>query len=159
MNFFYRVEFAVSSIGGFLLFVSTMLASINALCRYLLNYSMSFADEISIFGIVISVFLMQCRLEERGEQLSVNVLEPFLNKSALGRNLMFWARAVVIITIWILMTKVGIGVIILNYEIRTVTAVLMFPMWIVYAAYTLGMALILLAWVFIFYGKLTGRTN
>ena len=151
------VDLAVSNIGGFLLFVSAMLAAINALCRYVLKFSLSFGDEVCIYSIIIAVFCIQSRLEWRGEQLSINVLDSFLNKSAIGKNLMFWIRAVATITVWCLMTRVGIGIIVRNYEIKSVTTFLQAPMWTIYTAYTLGMALILLAWVFLIQRKATGR--
>ena len=156
MNLFAKIEGTVSRVGAFLLFVATILASINAICRYGLSFSMAWADEVTLFSIVISVFLMQCRLEARGEQLSINVLEPFLGKSSLGRNLMFWVRGVVIIGIWIILVIEGWDIITMNFALKTVTSLLLFPMWIIFAAYTLGMALILVAWIWLIQKKARG---
>ena len=157
MTPFKRLEMAVSGIGGFLLFVSTILAATNAICRYGLRVSLSWADEVCVFSIVISVFLMQMRLEANREQLSIAIIDPLLEKYPLFKTIVFWIHAVLLVSLWTIFVSVGLDVIKMNYDISTVTSLLMFPMWIIYAAYTLGMALIIVAWIYLIQKKVRGR--
>lgn len=155
MKPFQWLKNTVSGIGAFLLFVSTLLAAFNAIARYTINFSSSWADEICVYGLVVAVFLTQCKLEADDDQLSIAVLDPYLNK--FGKDILFWIRAIVTIGIWITLVVVGWDVIILNYELNMVTSLMMFPMWIIFTAYTVGMALILVAWVWRIYNKVLGR--
>jgi len=151
MGFIRKVfEFKLRIIGGIasiFIAISTILASINVFLRYLFGSSLPWADELSIYIIVMMVYIYQCKLEYDDDQLSISVLaEYFRNKPVILKS-MYYVRMVVTVSLYGMLLNTAFKVVQQHWMYKGATPVMRMPFWILGLIVTIGLILVILAWI------------
>lgn len=139
--------------------MSTVLSVINVFLRYGLGTGWVWADEFSIYIVIVMVFLYQCNLEYRDDQLSISVLaEVFSDKPKILKAMYFFRMAVTFLLYGILIRS-GFSLISQNMKFQAMTPVMHVPLWILSLVVTIGLILVLVYWIvkFLPEGKKEGK--
>jgi TRAP-type C4-dicarboxylate transport system permease small subunit len=96
--------------------------------------------------VVILVFLVQPWLEAADEQLTIGILGSRLKNEAL-KKVIFIVRGIITVVIFYYLVQFGIYVAEKAYVNKTVTYVLQFPRYILYAITTGIFGLVILEWL------------
>lgn len=93
--------------GAVMIMVSVILATINAILRKFFNSSLSWAEELCMYCVVIGFFLSIPYLELKNKQLSVDVIHSIIrNKTA--HKIMYLIYGLVEIALFIILIRFGI---------------------------------------------------
>lgn len=137
----------ISGVAAVFLTVSTVLACINVFLRYLFGSSLPWADELSIYIVVLMVYIYQCKLEYDGDQLSVSVLVEYFKNRPIILKCMYYLRLLITISLYTLLLNSGFKVVKQHLMYKATTPVMRMPLWILGLIVTIGLILVILAWI------------
>ena len=141
-----KINLATGTVAGVFLGISVFFATINAFVRYGLGSSFPWAEEFCTYLVVILVFLVQPWLEAADEQLTIGILGSRLKNEAL-KKVIFIVRGIITVVIFYYLVQFGIYVAEKAYVNKTVTYVLQFPRYILYAITTGIFGLVIVEWL------------
>jgi len=133
MGIFRILQKTPAFIAGIFIGVSTFLVAMNALLRYVFSHSLPWVDELSILLIILLIFIMQIRLEATNDQLSIDIIKPFLEKHPVINKIFSTIRWALTITLYFVIVKEGLGIIQQNYQLKSATPILELPQFFLYA--------------------------
>lgn len=128
-------------IAGLCLGFSTLLTAINSLLRYGFSNSIAWTEELSTLLIVMLVFIILVSLEADNDQLSIGIIDSFLIDKPVIKRILRAFRWALTIGVYFLLVNAGLAIIKQNYEIKSVTSVLQFPQYLLFAIVALCMVL------------------
>lgn len=137
----------ITWISAVILAISTVLSAINVFLRYGFDSSLVWADELSIYIVILMVFLFQPYLEYKDDQLSISVItEHFANKPIVLK-IMYFIRMLITFVLYIVLIRSGFALISQNLMYQAATPVMRFPLWILSLIVTIGLILVLVYWI------------
>jgi TRAP-type C4-dicarboxylate transport system permease small subunit len=126
-----RIFNAMGMAAGLLMGFATLLAAVNAICRYALNHSIVWAEELSTYICVLIVFVALAWMESEDRQLKIDIFNEKVKNEALKRAI-FVLRGLVTLAIFALLIYSGFHTIVSTYNTHSVTYVLKIPRFILY---------------------------
>lgn len=134
-----RLLKSAALLGGVALFAIMFLVSYSVFCRYVLNQPILGDVEMVQIGMSLVVMLAMPFTAWRGEHIRVDILDKAIGP--IGRFLGdIFARVVGIFVLYLLVRKTSAKAFD-AYEYEDVTNMIEIPVWIAYAAITVGMGL------------------
>ncbi|AFM25901.1 TRAP transporter small permease [Desulfomonile tiedjei] len=122
----------LDNVSGFLLVVITVMGFLNVVMRYLFARPIAWMEEMTVLSMVWMVYLSQGMLESENSQLRMTVVSRLF-----GPKLQFLVNTIrTALTLFIFgyLLISGCGVITNNYNFKTCTQALGFPIWIAFLA-------------------------
>lgn len=111
-----------------LLASSIVIYAINCFLRYGFKAPMPWPEEYCTYFVVFMVYLLQCRLEFKDEELVIGVIDGQLKKSKVLRIVTFWIRTLVTIGIYGYLFTIGQTVIQQQVRFGALTPVMKIPL-------------------------------
>jgi len=127
--------------------LSTVLSVINVFLRYGFGTGWIWADEFSIYIVIVMVFLYQCNLEYRDDQLSISVLAEMFSGRPIVLKVMYFFRMAVTFLLYGILIRSGFALIKQNLKFQAMTPVMHVPLWILSLVVTIGLMLVLVYWI------------
>jgi len=137
---------AMAKISGFAMLGAAIFACINVFCRYLLNHSFNWAEELCTYVIVLCVFFTFAWLETEDQQLCIDIVTASVkNKKTL--LVLYILRGIVTLAIISILIYYGWSSMITAQQLGTATYVLKIPRYIMYALVLIGYACVIIGWL------------
>ena len=137
------VLFTISAV---LLGASTLMTFVNSICRKILRFSFPWSEELSTYGIVISIFFTLPYLELRDEQLCINLFSSIVKKEVVLK-IIFILRGLLVLTLCYFAGRYGIAAAQAAVRTNVETFVLHWPKAIFYYIAAGGFCLVLVSWI------------
>jgi C4-dicarboxylate transporter DctQ subunit len=122
----------LDNVSGVLLIFITVMGFLNVVMRYVFAQPIAWVEEMTVLSMVWMVYLSQGMLESENSQLSMTVVSRLF-----GPKLQFLVNTVrTALTLFIFgyLLVSGCGVITNNYNFKTATQALGFPIWMAFLA-------------------------
>ncbi|UCF95379.1 MAG: TRAP transporter small permease [Desulfobacterales bacterium] len=133
----------LDSIAGMLLAMITIVGFVNVIMRYIFANPIPWVGEMSVLGMVWMICLSQGMLENEDSQLRMTAFYRILPaRLQSGVNLL---RSTLTTFLFCYLIYSGSGVIAQNYNLRTTTQAIGFPLWIAYLALPVAFVMMTLA--------------
>lgn len=133
----------LDSIAGMLLAIITIMGFVNVIMRYIFANPIPWVGEMSVLGMVWMVCLTQGMLENEDGQLRMTAVYRILpSKVQYGVNLL---RSALTTFLFCYLVYSGSGVIAQNYNLKTTTQAIGFPIWIAYLALPVAFVIMTIA--------------
>lgn len=143
-----KVNKFLLTIAAIFIFLSTVLAALNAILRFTVGAGFPWAEEACSYLIVMLVFVGVSYLEYTDNQLCIGVLNGVL-KSDKIKNIITIIRGLITIGFMGMLVYYGVQVTQKAYLRDTVTFVLQMPRFILYGIVTLCFIIAILSWLVI----------
>ena len=139
---------AMLTIAGIFCLLSTLLNCVNVFLRYVLNRPLNIADELSLYLVVVMVFVCMPFLELHDDQLCISTILSIV-KSDKWRRVLVYVRGVVTLALTAVMAVVGFDVAKRSYDRNVITAVLRLPKGMLYGIVAVCFIIAAISWILI----------
>jgi C4-dicarboxylate transporter DctQ subunit len=144
------IEKVLNTLGGVLIGISTLLAVIEVVCRYLLRFTHSWANEIIIYSAIYGVFFIAGPSLKRGIHINIDLLVARLSPER--RRVMDWVANAAGFVTSLFLTYTGVQYVAYLKKIGVIsTSSLQAPMYLILLIFPLGMGLL----AFFYFEQLT----
>lgn len=145
MTFLHRfsdiVEKVLNTLGGFLIGISTLLAFMEVVYRYILSLTHSWAEEIIIYTVIYGIFLISGPNLKRGIHINIDLLVTRLSPN--GRRVMAFIANVTGLFTSLFLTYAGVQYVVYLKKIGVLsTSSLQAPMYLLLLIFPMGMGLL-----------------
>ena len=123
---------------------AVVLYGVNAILRYGIKSSFNWIEEYTIYIIVLSVLLIQFRLEFKGESLSITVLSDKINRRKIPRRVLFVFQQIVTIAVFVLLFRQGLEVIAQNMQYGVRSPIIQFPMYLYFIMVNIAFVMVII---------------
>ncbi len=135
------IEKALSALGGVLIGISTLLAVIEVVCRYIFGFTHSWANEIIIYSAVYGVFFIAGPSLKRGLHINIDLLVTRLSPQQ--RRFTDWAANAAGFVTTLFLTYTGVRYVVYLKKVGVVsTSSLEAPMYLILLIFPVGMGLL-----------------
>lgn len=135
------IEKVLNALGGVLIGISTLLAVIEVVCRYLLRFTHSWANEIIIYSAIYGVFFIAGPSLKRGIHINIDLLVARLSPER--RRVMDWVANSAGFVTSLFLTYAGVQYVAYLKKIEVLsTSSLQAPMYLILLIFPLGMGLL-----------------
>jgi TRAP-type C4-dicarboxylate transport system permease small subunit len=121
--------------------------------RYIVRAPRSWPEEYCIYIVVLMVYFLQCRLEFKGEQLGIGIIDTLLVKHKTLRIIATLIHGAVAIVVFAVLFKVGLTVVQQQYIFGIISPVIRFPMVIYFGLINGCFVLVIAFWAIRFITK------
>ena len=135
-------------IGALFIFLSTLLAAINAILRFTIGAGFPWSEELCSYFVVMLVFICIPYLEYSDKQLSIGVLNSIL-KNKTAKKVITIIRGLFTLGFLAVLVYLGVEVAQKAFDRETVTFVLQIPRFILYSIVTAFFALAIISWIIV----------
>lgn len=142
----------LTAAAGVLILFSTLLTTVNACLRYFAGMPLAWADELSVYGIILPVFLVLPMLEYTNSQLAIDLLMRRV-KSDAGRTAIMFIRGFLSLAAMGTLTYFGVLSAKKSFARSVVTPVLEMPKGAIYGIVAGCFAIAFIAWMLILLRK------
>ena len=130
-----------------LLASSVIFYAVNCFMRYVVHAPMTWPEEYCIYIVVLMVYLITCRMEFFGEELSIGIIDPLLEKSKFLSNVIFVLHGLLTMFIMYQLYKIGVDVVAMQNRYSIVSPVMRIPMSIYFGLVNASFVLVIVFWV------------
>lgn len=143
----------VTVISSVMLAASVLVYVFNCFMRYVIRAPLPWPEEFSIYIVVLMVYFLQCRLEYKGEQLGIGIIDHLLTKHKILRVIVTLIHGGTAIFVYVVLFKVGLVVVEQQYTFGAVSPVIRVPMGIYFGLVNACFILAIVSWVIRFFTK------
>lgn len=137
----------ITLLAGYVLASAVILYTINCFMRYCLKAPMAWPEEYCTYFVVFMVYLLQCRLEFKGEELTIGLIDNQLKKSKALRRIIFYVQALITIGIYGYLYYVGMEVVKKQYQYATVTPIMKIPYGVYFNLINICLVIVIVFWI------------
>ena len=148
-----NVTWYVTVISSVMLASSVLIYVFNCFMRYVVRAPLPWPEEYCIYIVVLMVYFLQCRLEYKGEQLGIGIIDQLLAKNKILRILVTLIHGGTAIFVYVVLFKVGLVVVEQQYSFGAVSPVIRVPMGIYFGLINACFVLAIAAWAIRFFTK------
>ncbi|MDR2302399.1 MAG: TRAP transporter small permease [Deltaproteobacteria bacterium] len=124
-----KQKFSIEEIlGAFFMAVITIVISVNVFSRYVINMSLGFTEELSVYLFLCCCMFGTCSACAHGAVLGMDALVKLFPPKV--RLVFLWLSAVITVIVFSILGWQGIGIIISQYKWGNRTPMMEMPLWI-----------------------------
>ncbi len=143
----------ISAISAVMLTSSVLIYIFNCFMRYVMRAPLPWPEEYCIYIVVLMVYFMQCRLEYKGEQLGIGLIDQWLEKYKILRVLVTLIQGGTAIFVYVVLYRVGLTVVRQQNTFGAVSPVMRVPMGIYFSLINACFILVIVFWAIRFFTK------
>lgn len=141
------VTWLVTVISAVMLTSSVLIYIFNCFMRYVMRAPLPWPEEYCIYIVVLMVYFMQCRLEYKGEQLGIGLIEPLLAKHKALRVIATLIHGGTALFVYVVLYNVGLTVVKQQIRFGALSPVMRVPMGIYFGLINACFVLVMVFWV------------
>ena len=134
------------TVSAALLGASTLMTFVNSICRKLLSFSFPWSEELSTYGVVISIFFALPYLELRDEQLCIKLFSSIVKEKTVIKTI-FVLRGLLTLALCYFAGRYGFAAALAAVKTNVETFILHWPKAIFYYIAASGFCLVLVSWI------------
>lgn len=141
------VTMLVTVISAVLLTSSVLIYIVNCFMRYVMRAPLPWPEEYCIYIVVLMVYFLQCRLEYKGEQLGIGLIDNLLAKYKPLRVIITLIHGGTAIFVYGVLYKVGTTVVEQQIRFGNVSPIMRVPMGTYFRLIDACFILVIVFWI------------